>query len=186
MDGAATTNDPFDLLVGEHVRIVEALDLLDALVDAHAAGIDVGSALDTLLRFFARFLDAAHHGKEERALFPALAAAGLPRSHGPLVVMQAEHDRGRELVAALRFRNDAGFPHAAREFSRLLRGHIDKENKVLFEMGRRLIPALRRAELLSACLAVEAEVLGEGEKRALEASLQQLRARSPHASFSAA
>lgn len=94
---------------------------------------------------FAAYLaeEVLHHfALEEQALFPQLANH-LPLEHGPMAVMNAEHQAFRELLADLTGavgsgNVDAQRTHAA-ELVHLLRGHIAKEDQVLFPMALRLL-----------------------------------------------
>jgi hemerythrin-like domain-containing protein len=98
--------------------------------------------LDQLIEFFIVFVDKCHHGKEEELLFPALEAIGVQRDGGPIGVMLAEHQQGREYVQkmneAFSQYNEGDRAAAtklaknARAYIALLRQHIDKENNVLF------------------------------------------------------
>jgi len=112
-------------------------------------------ALADCIAFIRLYADALHHGKEEDLLFPELVARGLPRQAGPIAVMLAEHARGRafarEMAEALP-RARAGDEDAARSlrsaglgYVDLIRGHILKENNVLFDMADRMVdgPACR-------------------------------------------
>lgn len=102
---------------------------------------------------FAAYLagEVAHHfAIEEQALFPLLAQH-LGLEHGPLAVMNAEHDAFRALLAdlsaAVRARHrDAQRTHAA-ELVELLRAHIAKEDQVLFPMAARLLSADEQSEV---------------------------------------
>ena len=57
--------------------------------------------LEKILEFFKVFIDQCHHGKEEEYLFPKMQEKGLPSEGGPIGVMLAEHDRGRQRVKAM-------------------------------------------------------------------------------------
>ena len=130
------------ILMHEHEVIGQGLAVLDAVAGRLAHGESVPAPdMEQLLEFFSAFADGCHHAKEEGILFPALEAAGLPRDGGPIGVMLHEHDEGRRLIGRLR-RDIAAvgqddearqrFVAAAREYVALLKGHIAKENQVLF------------------------------------------------------
>jgi len=131
-----------DTLRHEHEVIRQALAVLDVLATRVARNdLPPGEDLAGLLEFFTVFADGCHHVKEERILFPALEAAGLPHGHGPLAVMVDQHDGGRRLVGALRAELSAlarearareRFAAAAHEYVALLEEHIRIENEVLF------------------------------------------------------
>ena len=123
----------------EHVLILEALDVLEA---AAAGGGDDGGKAEpwrALLDWLHDFADARHHAKEELWLFPALEIAGVPHPGGPLSVMLEEHERGRALVRALRVAAPAERSGLARDYARLLRAHIAKENDILFDLADALL-----------------------------------------------
>lgn len=141
------------ILMEEHRAIERAL----AVLDAAAARMEAGEGVPTTLllrtlEFIRLFADRCHHGKEEGFLFPALQRSGLPMDGGPLAVMNAEHDDGRALVRVMGEALDGiatgddgarpEFCRAARDFSALLRAHIQKEDHILFVMaGMRIPPA---------------------------------------------
>lgn len=144
----------------EHQLILMVLGAFERVMDLLRAEPEnpapsVVEAVDDCLAFFRLFADACHHSQEEDVLFVELVDRGMPREVGPIAVMLAEHDQGRVLVramiAALERANggDADawsvLERAARDYVALLRGHIMKEDGVLFEMADRLIagPACR-------------------------------------------
>jgi hemerythrin-like domain-containing protein len=123
-------------------------------------------ALLEIVGFIRTFADHYHHGKEEAHLFPALERRGITRQGGPLGVMEYEHQIERELTADLEqaidlYKDGDGeaaqsFVEAARSYMRLLVGHIEKEDSILFRIGD--------------------EVLDDEEKVALAASFKQTEA----------
>jgi len=130
----------------EHQLILRVADAMQALL-AEAEGPD-GLDFDTIgdcVTFIRLFADACHHGKEEDLLFPELEAAGLPRDQGPIAVMLYEHQQGRafatRMVDTLQparqgdERALATLQNAARGYIDLIRGHILKEDRILFEMA---------------------------------------------------
>ena len=130
----------------EHQLILRVADAMQALL-AEADGPD-GLDFDTIgdcVTFIRLFADACHHGKEEDLLFPELEAAGLPRDQGPIAVMLYEHQQGRafatRMVDSLQparqgdERALAILQNAARGYIELIRGHILKEDQILFEMA---------------------------------------------------
>jgi hemerythrin-like domain-containing protein len=139
----------------EHERILEVADALAALVLAAEAGrwdVDAFADCVTFIRLFA---DACHHGKEEDLLFPELVQAGMPRDHGPIAVMLQEHQQGRAYARHMAGALDgaragdaqarATLRNAATGYVNLIRGHIAKEDNVLFPMADQAVrgPACR-------------------------------------------
>ncbi len=162
-----------EILISEHNLILRALTVLDRLAARVEAGRPVPEpAADQLIEFFRTFADACHHAKEEGVLFPALEAAGLPSSGGPVAVMLHEHEMGRAAVramaqAAAAAGTDPGaasaYSQAARTFSRLLSSHISKENGVLFPMSESYLAPDQDAALVEAFDEYERKVTGPGE-----------------------
>jgi len=130
----------------EHQLILQVADAMQALL-AEAGGPDgldfvtIGDCV-TFIRLFA---DACHHGKEEDLLFPELEAAGMSRHQGPIAVMLYEHEQGRafarQMADSLEPAREgdaqalAALQGAARGYVDLIRGHILKEDRILFEMA---------------------------------------------------
>lgn len=154
----------------EHRLILQVVGVLERILDAAngadgvearepapdaAEGPDLES-LEACVEFFRLFTDACHHGKEEGILFPELVGYGMPREGGPIAVMLHEHEVGRGLVRRMaraieRARQgDAIAPAeldaAGRDYVALIRGHIWKEDDVLFELADGLVtgPACQR------------------------------------------
>lgn len=93
---------PTHVLKAEHEGILIMLGIFEKI-----RGILMSSAplpaqhIDEILEFFKEFIDACHHGKEEKFLFPAIEAAGIPREGGPIGVMLAEHESFHRLIDTL-------------------------------------------------------------------------------------
>jgi hemerythrin-like domain-containing protein len=138
----------------EHQLILKVLGAFERVIDEVRAQPGKPTppeleAVDDCLAFFRLFADACHHGQEEDVLFEELVDRGMPREVGPIAVMLVEHEQGRALVRAMTAaleRASGGdevawsvLERAARDYVALLRGHIMKEDGVLFEMADRLI-----------------------------------------------
>jgi hemerythrin-like domain-containing protein len=161
----------------EHVHILEVAAALATLVDAADAGrwdVDAFADCVTFIRLFA---DACHHGKEEDLLFPALEEVGLPHDQGPIAVILAEHQPGRVYARHMAGALDGGDPqaratlrNAATGYVNLIRGHIAKEDNVLFAMADQ---AVRGPTCRSLCAAYGAVCARRFEGHTKE-QLQQL------------
>jgi hemerythrin-like domain-containing protein len=164
---------PSETLNHEHQVVLLVL----AGAEREAAAIrSTGTAhvaeVEEMLDFFANFVDRCHHSKEERHLFPALEARGMPVGGGPVAVMLREHEQGRATVRAIRdalARFKSGDPASAGDladgllhYADLLRNHIAKEDNVLFPMADRMLSTADQDELARAFDRVEAEEMGEG------------------------
>lgn len=162
MSSVHETHELTEVLNHEHVLILEALELFERFAEQVCSGaaFEPRVARD-FLRFFREFADADHHHKEEEILFPWLEEQGLPHEVGPLAVLRAEHELGREtrLSLALALDDLAGDPveldprlrfHAlAQRFTELMRAHIEKEEHVLLPLARRFAEQLDEVPVVS-------------------------------------
>jgi hemerythrin-like domain-containing protein len=132
----------------EHVLILRALTLLERATHRLQAGEVVGEQWwAELVAWLRGFADRNHHAKEERALFPAMARAGVPTEGGPIGVMLEEHTQGRTLLGAMADASGAGRVPPARGYVELLRAHIDKENAFVFPLGEAVLDEFTQAAL---------------------------------------
>jgi hemerythrin-like domain-containing protein len=132
--------------------------------------------------FLREFADRCHHGKEEGILFPALIKAGMPEKGGPVGVMLSEHDQGRNLIKDMEDAisprlNFAKFAKAAKEYTNLLRAHIQKENNVLFPMAEQALTPGQLARLYDSFEEHEEKVIGHGRHEELHDLLKDLKSR---------
>jgi hemerythrin-like domain-containing protein len=168
---------PTATLREEHVIILKALDVLETAVERRAAAEPAADPWAALIDWLRGFADARHHAKEERLLFPALEAAGVPRAGGPVEVMLEEHELGRALLRDMREAAPAGRAALAREYVRLLRAHIAKENEVLFELADAVLDAAAVDALVRAYATADLEQGAATEPEAAEAALERLATR---------
>jgi hemerythrin-like domain-containing protein len=133
----------------EHQWILKVAGAMETILEREADdGLDL-DAMEQCVSFIRLFADACHHGQEEDLLFPELQARGMPRETGPLAVMLQEHEMGRSyarqmfkaLPGARKGEADASqvLVNAARGYIRLIRGHINKEDNVLFNMADQVV-----------------------------------------------
>jgi len=152
--------DPTGVLREEHRWILDVAGALEEELDRPPPGARDPEQLERCVRFIRLFADACHHGKEEDQLFPVLEDHGMPRDSGPIAVMLAEHREGRRLAGimkdalpGIRQGNPAAmesFERAGRDYVSLIRGHIGKEDGVLFRVADQIISAPACARLCEA------------------------------------
>jgi hemerythrin-like domain-containing protein len=138
-----------DLLVEEHEIIERMLTVLNKAADKLEKGEEVNPQvfLDAA-DFIRNFADRCHHAKEEGILFKLMGERGLPEKSGPVGIMLAEHQHGREYNESMEKatrewaggneRAKAIIIESARNYARLLSAHIQKENNILYPMGNRI------------------------------------------------
>jgi hemerythrin-like domain-containing protein len=158
------------LLSDEHRVIERVLAALERLTEKPAlASLD---SWKKALDFIRRFADQCHHLKEEKILFLALEEHGIPNEGGPIGMMLIEHEEGRSYVRAMfdaLGKIEAGDSSAqaalydnAKQYLRLLREHIQKEDEILFRMADEVLSADEQKKLLAAFAEHEAEEMGAG------------------------
>jgi len=158
------------LLSDEHRVIERVLAALEKLTEKPAA--EFLAPWKKALDFIRHFADQCHHIKEEKVLFPAMEAHGIPNEGGPIGMMLQEHEEGRSYVRAMFDAlgkvetGDQGAQAAlfenAKQYLRLLREHIQKEDDILFRMADEVIPADEQKQLLKTFETHEAEEMGAG------------------------
>ncbi|WP_020677665.1 hemerythrin domain-containing protein [Geopsychrobacter electrodiphilus] len=148
-------------LKDEHQLILRMI----ALVEQNTALVESGKFrnwqfyLDAV-DFIRNYADHFHHAKEEDVLFVELVGNGMPAKSSPIEAMLMEHDQGRARVKGMEeaarkmLEGQSGQAPAliehARGYAELLRGHIDKEDNILYPLAERILPAEVRARMLDA------------------------------------
>lgn len=176
---------PTEILMAEHRGIERMLTALEQSAPKLEAGDGSVVALyEQGVDFLRNFADSCHHHKEEKLLFPALAAKGVPVDGGPIGVMLDEHVRGRAFIRAMADSiaayksGDAAalksLASAALGYSQLLRAHIYKEDNVLFQMAGQVLSSEEQTKMAEEFDRVESEVMGVGTHERYHAMLDSL------------
>ena len=163
------------VMVDEHKLILRMI----ALVEHNTALLEEGRFrnwqfyLDAV-DFIRNYADRFHHAKEEDVLFVALVKNGMPEKQSPIEAMHMEHDQGRAHVRAMEEAaqkaldgepgQGAIIAEHARGYAALLRGHIGKEDDILYPLAERVLPEDVRSGMLAAYAAAEAKTPGLEEK----------------------
>ena len=168
--GSHQWQKPTQILSDEHRVIEGVLDAVDKLIRTPVAG--KLEPWKKALEFFRHFADQCHHYKEEKVLFPAMEAHGIPREEGPIGMMLQEHEDGRahvramisalEQVEAGNGASSDSLLENARAYLAMLREHIQKEDDILFRMADEAIPEVEQRQLVGKFEAHEAEETGPG------------------------
>ncbi len=176
-----------ETLMSEHRVIERACDALVAFTDEVRRGSDDKAELGRFVRFIREFADAAHHGKEENILFQAMIDAGFPRDGGPVAVMLMEHDEGRAHVRALAELARQEAPWSAQDrqaiaeegmgYASLLRGHIHKEDAILYPMAEQRLPGSVLSRVDEDCAAFDDAEARAGRQEPLQKLAEELVAR---------
>jgi hemerythrin-like domain-containing protein len=157
-----------EILRVEHRAIDVVLEcLLRMGQQAEQSGqLDTASATPAI-EFLTRFVEARHHAKEERAFFEVLVAKGWPRNEGLIAVMLADHTEGRALLRKMIIASDetargianraTAFGAAAEGYANLLRGHMRRENLILFPRADRVLSGEDHTAILAAFQQADAQ-----------------------------
>jgi hemerythrin-like domain-containing protein len=185
-------NKCVESMMEEHELIVAVLGSLQAMADKLAAGGTVPRQdVADFGRFFRDFADKCHHGKEEDRLFVKMVEAGFSREAGPVAVMLAEHDSGRQEVRGLLQIGAGPGPltdpeqgrviDCATQFVALLYGHIQKENNILYPMAQNTIAPDEFDRLDESCEEFDREIRVQLDVPALKQLAADLTGRYPAA-----
>lgn len=176
---------PTEVLKNEHEAILLMLSILEKIAERldNKESVDV-THLEKILEFIKVFADRCHHAKEEKVLFQEMINAGFPKEGGPIEVMLLEHDQGRDFVkkmsegVAKYKRGDQSAPALiidnARGYVSLLRGHIDKEDSILYPMADMHIPEDKQKSLIKEFDRIEKEEVGLGKHEEFHRLLESL------------
>jgi hemerythrin-like domain-containing protein len=157
---------PLEILIEEHRVILRALAALEQQVDAfQSGGVFQRTWFAQMVTFLQAFADRRHHGKEEALLFAVMAEnLGYSRRTGPIMVLSGEHEMARTLLqdigaAAGETETDPAAARqliiTAREYIRLLRSHIEREDDKVFPLVEDLLCPEERARLADAFTSFE-------------------------------
>ena len=156
------------VMVEEHKLILRMI----ALVEKNTELLEQGKFrnwqfyLDAV-DFIRNYADRFHHAKEEDVLFVELIKNGMPEKQSPIEAMNMEHDQGRAFVRAMEeaaqkaldgeVGQTAIIAENAKCYAALLRGHIEKEDDILYPLAERVLPVAVRARMLDAYDSAEAK-----------------------------
>jgi len=163
------------VMVDEHKLILRMI----ALVEKNTELLEQGKFrnwqfyLDAV-DFIRNYADRFHHAKEEDVLFAELIKNGMPEKQSPIEAMHMEHDQGRAYVRAMEeaaqkaLDGETGqaaiIAENAKGYAALLRGHIEKEDDILYPLAERVLPDDVRGRMLEAYDSAEMKTPGLEEK----------------------
>lgn len=164
------------LMVDEHRLILRMAQVLEdrarLLADGKFGDWDFFLKAVDFIRTYA---DRFHHAKEEDILFRELVRNGMPKENSPVAAMLMGHDQGRALVRGMEeaaVAAKAGDAAAAAKivenataYVAFIRDHIEKEDKILYPLAERVLPAdWRKAMNAEYCTAEAGAPAGLQEK----------------------
>ncbi len=173
-------------LKDEHEGIKLMLNIMDNISNTLENDKELNiNHFEKILDFLKVFVDKCHHGKEEDILFPDLKVHGLPKEGGPIAVMLSEHQLGREHIKSISSAFNeykSNNKHAitkiisgSRDYVELLRGHIEKENNILFMMADKVLNESEQSKLSDDFEKLETEKIGLGKHEEYHKLLKELK-----------
>jgi hemerythrin-like domain-containing protein len=171
------SNSPVEILKQEHQGVLEKLKTLEWAFRNLDHRDEITPGLVELAEFF-RVEFWIHFDKEEKALFPEFDNF-MPRGVGPLAAMIAEHEvirdtneQMQEVIARYLELDDSPATRQSIEqhgmhFIEFLRGHITKEDGLLFRMAEMHLTPIQNQKVVKLFPEVEkrARELGAGAGR---------------------
>lgn len=151
---------PTHVLRHEHRVIERSLRAINGMCLRLRLGDPVpATALRQFLEFTKAYADRYHHEREEKHLFPALAAAGV-ETGAALDFLRDEHALERQLLDKLEAEISSFNPECpealerlidtSERFSRHLIGHMQREDSLLFRMAEELLDENSKVDLMRA------------------------------------
>jgi hemerythrin-like domain-containing protein len=177
---------PMDILKREHELISVMLEIIEKVCSKMETGEKIRTEhLADIVDFSNNFIDKRHHAKEEKFLFPALEQRGIACEGGSISEMLAEHAMGKNLMKGMaealpkyqigKTGAEENFIKKARGYVELLRGHVMKENNVLFIMADQHLTKEEQGKLMVGFEFVERKETGSGAREKYHELLRHLR-----------
>jgi hemerythrin-like domain-containing protein len=157
VENKSSFSPPIRKLVDEHVYIMKVISAMPAILDRLAA--DVDGTLPYIkkgIAFIKFYADGYHHAKEEDLLFEF-----FDNALDIIQVMFKDHDTGRNFVKntvqGIEDRDVGAITENLTGYCTLLKGHIKKEDEVLYPWMDRTLTTPQVGELFSQCQQVETD-----------------------------
>jgi hemerythrin-like domain-containing protein len=154
---------PIARMVQEHTHILRFISLIPRLTEL--LDQDPKAAFGRMeegLAFIRTYADSYHHAKEEDILFGFFEASDI------LGAMRQDHAQGRahvaEMAAGLARKDPARMATHLQAYGELLRGHIHREDTILYPWMDRTLSMRQVGELYARCAEAEAQ-FGEVPRR---------------------
>ncbi len=164
--------EPGEILIREHQEIRRLLSALDGMADfIRRKDALPDEYMEKAVAVVAEFADKCHHGKEEKALFPAISKAS-PNAGAELARrLTSDHRAFRKIVESMvELIPDATIKRDSRTllakhvstYSRLLREHMRVEEEQLVPEVEGAIEPAKRKEIAREFERMDEESMGRG------------------------
>ncbi|MDF7807502.1 hemerythrin domain-containing protein [Pontiellaceae bacterium B12219] len=149
------------VMMNEHQLILRMISLVEKNTEKMEAGsFEDWNFYRDAIDFVRNYADRFHHAKEEEVLFVELVKNGMPEKNSPIEAMLMEHDLGRTYIKNLEeavLKSIQGLEgqlpviaENAKGYAALLRGHIQKEDQILYPLAERVLPETIRSRMTEA------------------------------------
>ncbi|MBK6346706.1 MAG: hemerythrin domain-containing protein [Bacteroidales bacterium] len=149
-------------LENDHMHIIRLIGVMERIIGTMDPRIE---HLETIIKVVREFADGQHLAKEEQLLFPLMVSKGFSNETGPVAVMLHEHELARNFVLGMA-ENILLFKKGERialsaiynnmlGYTGLLKGHIGKENTVLYRMADNVLTISEQETLLLDFMKIE-------------------------------
>ncbi len=135
-----------DVIHTDHVNIVRVLDALEATVEP-AGGKPDFEMLERIVYYLRVFPDRFHHPKEEKFLFPALAAHD-PKAEPVIEELERQHAEGEKLLNLLAERvhaADTDYPDGMDALRRIVDTYVAFQKSHIALEESEILPRARSA-----------------------------------------
>ena len=173
-----------EILLEEHKRIDEMMDLLDLSVKKakEPSGLPPG-IMAKELDFCKNFINKCHEAKEEEVLVPELQKRGYPMDRGPILEMLEDHKKGRAILRRLlssekNAREDErqrSFSEMAAAYALFQYEHMRGEEEHILKKADIAIERPAQEALAAECLRFDEEKLGKGSHSRYLESIKEIR-----------
>ena len=155
---------PLQRMIDEHKIIKKVLKMIPDVCELILREPTINVArIENIVQFIREYADTYHHAKEEGILFTY-----VDQSQDIIQIMLHDHDAGRGFVrgmlAAAQANDVPGLINNLIQYRDLLKGHIQKEDEILYPWFQRQLSAEQQHDLIARCTAVDANYVGVDAK----------------------
>ena len=167
------TMKPLEILKHEHKVILLVVEAAECEAQSiKKAGKVNAERIAKMVDFIRNFADKCHHAKEENQLFVIMEQHSFSMQTGPIAVMLSEHDKGRQMAKTISDSLSSAadgdkdairvIADNLRDYARLLRLHIEKEDNILYAMADSVLTDEEQKMLSEAFEKIENDEIGKG------------------------
>jgi hemerythrin-like domain-containing protein len=163
--------NPVKLLIQEHKTINKMLEIISFL-QSNPEKIKL-QFIEIIIDFFSLYVDACHHGKEEKILFQKLKSKNLSKEDASLMnELIQEHKLGRKLILDLKENKHAQDVNIIKEIFQkmtiLYISHLEKENSRFFYPAFKYFSEDEKSQILQDFYDLDKNIIHEKYSKIVE------------------